>query len=70
MWFAEPKMMVCRDQPKFARNPDTPTPQNDKAALALSKYVIVKAFAKAVQTGETKTAVRWGAEQLKRTYGL
>ena len=44
-------------------------PPNEKAALAWSKYIVVDTFAKAVQGGDAKQAVEWGAEQLKRIYG-
>jgi hypothetical protein len=30
----------------------------------------VDTFAKAVQSGDAKAAIEWGAEQLKRTYGV
>ncbi len=36
--------------------------------LAVSKYIVVDTFARAVRTGEAKAAVEWGAEQLKRIY--
>jgi hypothetical protein len=36
----------------------------------MSKYVICDTFAKAVQSGDAKASVEWGADQLKRAYGL
>jgi len=47
-----------------------PGPPNEKASLAWSKYIVVDTFAKAVQSGDAKAAIEWGAEQLKRTYGV
>jgi multiple sugar transport system substrate-binding protein len=70
MWFKDPKMTVCREQPKYARASGHAGPPNDKAAMVFSKYIIVDTFAKAVQTGDAKAAVEWGAEQLKRAYGM
>ncbi len=40
-----------------------------KASLALSKYVVVDTFAKAIQSGDTAGAIKWGADQLQRIYG-
>ena len=53
-----PRPGLCLDHP------------NEKASLAMSKYVIVDIFAKAVQSGDAKASVEWGAEQLKRAYGV
>jgi len=36
--------------------------------LAASKYVIVDTFAKAVQSGDAKDALKWGQRQLERIY--
>ena len=70
MWFTDPKMTIFKDEPKYGINVGYPGPPNEKAALAFSKYLIVDTYARAVQTGDAKAAVEWGAEQLKRTYGL
>lgn len=70
MWDKDPKMKPFKDQPKYGRNSGYAGPPNEKAALAFSKYVIVDTFARAVQSGNAKAAVEWGAEQLKRAYGV
>jgi multiple sugar transport system substrate-binding protein len=45
-------------------------PIYEKAAMAWSKYVVVDTFAKAVQSGNAKDSIEWGADQLKRVYGV
>ena len=44
-------------------------PPGEKASLALSKYIVVDTFAKAVQSGDAAGAIKWGADQLQRIYG-
>jgi len=70
VWTKDPKMLVFREQPKYGVDVGWPGPPNEKASLAWSKYIVVDTFAKAVQGGDAKAAIEWGAEQLKRTYGL
>jgi multiple sugar transport system substrate-binding protein len=70
MWFKDPKMAPFRQQPKYGINAGYAGPPNEKAALAWSKYIVVDTFARAIQSGDAKAAVEWGAEQLKRIYGL
>ncbi len=68
MWDVDPKMVSYRDQPKYGRLPGFAGEPNEKASLAWSKYIIVDTFAKAVQSGDAKASIEWGAEQLKRVY--
>ncbi|MBP1718307.1 MAG: putative sugar uptake transporter periplasmic solute-binding protein precursor [Deltaproteobacteria bacterium] len=68
-WLKDPKMLPFREQPKYGLNLGYAGPDNEKAAMAWSKYLVVNTFAKAVQGGDAKKAIEWGAEQLKRTYG-
>ena len=70
MWFKDPKMAPFRQQPKFGRNAGYAGPPNEKSALAWSKYIVVDTFAKAMQSGDAKASIEWGAEQLKRIYGV
>ena len=44
-------------------------PTSPKAAEALSKYVIVDMFAKAIQGGTAEEAVAWADGELKKIYG-
>ncbi len=69
MWDKDPKMAPFRDQPKYGRDLGYAGPPNEKASLAYSKYIVVDTLAKAVQGGDAKAAIEWGAEQLKRIYG-
>jgi multiple sugar transport system substrate-binding protein len=69
MWDKDPKMAPFRDQPKYGRDLGYAGPPNEKASLAYSKYIIVDTFAKAVQGGDAKAAIEWGADQLGRIYG-
>jgi multiple sugar transport system substrate-binding protein len=68
VWFKDPKMAPFREQPKYGQNMGFAGPPNEKAAMAWSKYIVVDTFAKAVQGGDPKQAIEWGAEQLKRIY--
>jgi len=70
MWLKDPKMAPFRLQARYGVNAGYAGPPNEKSALAWSKYIIVDTYAKALQTGEAKAAVEWGAEQLKRVYGV
>jgi len=68
VWTKDPKMLVFREQPKYGVDVGWPGPPNAKASLAWSKYVVVDTFARAVQSGDAKASIEWGAEQLKRVY--
>jgi len=69
-WTKDPKMLPFREQPKYGVDVGWPGAPNEKASLAWSKYIVVDVFAKAVQSGDAKASVEWGAEQLKRAYGV
>jgi len=68
VWTKDPKMLPFREQPKYGVDVGWPGPPNEKASLAWSKYIVVDTFAKAVQGGDAKAAIEWGADQLKRAY--
>ena len=70
VWFKDPKMTPFREQPKYGVDLGWPGPPNEKASLAYSKYIVVDTFAKAVQGEDPKAAIEWGAEQMKRAYGV
>ena len=69
MWFKDPKMAPFREQPKYGRNVGYAGPPNEKASMAWSRYIVVDTYARAVQSGDAKAAVEWGADQLRRIYG-
>ena len=68
-WEKDIKMASFREPPKYGRLQGYAGEPNEKASLAWSKYIIVDTFAKAVQGGDAKAAIEWGADQLKRIYG-
>jgi multiple sugar transport system substrate-binding protein len=68
LWDQDPKMAAFKEEPKYGRDLGYAGPPNRKASLAYSKYIVVDTFAKAVQSGDAKKSVEWGAEQLKRIY--
>jgi multiple sugar transport system substrate-binding protein len=70
VWTKDPKMLPFREQPKYGVDVGWPGPPNEKASLAWSRYIVVDTFAKAVQSGDAKASIEWGAEQLKRAYGV
>ena len=70
VWTKDPKMLPFREQPKYGVDVGWPGPPNEKASLAWSKYIVVDTFAKSVQSGNAKASIEWGAEQLKRVYGV
>jgi multiple sugar transport system substrate-binding protein len=41
---------------------------NEKAAMVRSKYIVVDTFAKAVQSGDAASAIKWGADELTKIY--
>ena len=69
-WTQDPKLLPFREQPKYGVDVGWPGPPNEKASLAWSKYIIGDTYVKAIQSGDPKSAIEWGAEQLKRAYGL
>ncbi len=69
MWFEDPKITPNRNVAKYGRNIGYAGPPSRKAAIAQAKYIVVDAFAKAVQSGDAKGSIQWGADQLERIYG-
>ena len=67
-WNKDPKMSIFKEVPKFGRLRGFSGDPNEKAGLAASKYIIVDTFAKAVQSGDAKDALKWGQRQLERVY--
>jgi multiple sugar transport system substrate-binding protein len=70
VWDKDPKMAPFKEQPKYGRDLGYAGPANEKAGLASSKYIVVDTLARAVQSGDAKASIEWGAEQLKRIYGV
>ncbi|MGA0769242.1 MAG: ABC transporter substrate-binding protein [bacterium] len=68
VWNSDPKMAAFRKIPGLGRLRGFAGDPNEKAGLAASKYVVVDTFAKAVQSGDAKDALKWGQRQLERIY--
>ncbi len=62
-------MTAFREEPKDGLDMGYAGPPGEKAALALSKEIVVDTFAKAVQSGDAAGAIEWGADQLQRSCG-
>jgi multiple sugar transport system substrate-binding protein len=64
----DPKLAVYVEVPGIARNKGWASTANLKAAQVSSQYVIVNAFASAIQNGDAGAAIEEGAAMLKRIY--
>jgi multiple sugar transport system substrate-binding protein len=54
---------------KLGLTPGYSGPSGKKAGEALSKYIIVDMYAKAVQGMPAEEAVKWAEAELKKVYG-
>jgi multiple sugar transport system substrate-binding protein len=68
LWLQDPKTTVFRETLQFARQVGHAGPPGRKATEALTKFVIVDMFAKALQGLAPEEAVRWAAGELKKIY--
>lgn len=66
-WNKDPKMALFKDVSYF-RWPGYPGPPSAAAAEAMSKYIIVDMYVKAIQGMEPKRAVEWAETELKAVY--
>lgn len=64
----DPKLKPFVDIVKIGRNKGYAGPANQKAAQAAAQYVVVNAFAGAVQNGDVDSAISEGARMLERIY--
>jgi multiple sugar transport system substrate-binding protein len=69
IWEKDPKLFVFKEQGKYGRFYGYAGQLNEKASMAISKYIVIDTFAKAIQGGDAEGAIKWGAEQLQRIYG-
>jgi multiple sugar transport system substrate-binding protein len=53
---------------KLGQAPGFAGPAGKKAAEALTKYIIVDMYAKAIQGGSAEDAVKWAESELKKIY--
>ncbi len=68
MWDEDPVMAPYRDAAKFGRVPGFSGRPNQKAAEALTKYIVVDMYAKAVQGMRAEDTVKWAEAELKKIY--
>ncbi len=67
-WTRDPKLTPCRDPIKDARAPGYAGPASRKASEALTKYIILDMFVKAIQGATPEDALRWATDELKKIY--
>jgi multiple sugar transport system substrate-binding protein len=68
LWQKDPRMLTFKDIGKLGRAIGYPAPPTRSAAEALSKYIIVDVFARAIQGEPPKKAIEWGVSELRNIY--
>src|SRR5580704_13386075 len=68
LWLADPEMDPFKVAGKLGQAPGYAGPAGKKAAEALTKYVIVDMYAKAIQGMTAEEAVKWAESELKKIY--
>ena len=69
LWLRDPKTTIFRETLESARQVGYAGPPGRKATEALSKYLVVDMFAKAIQGMAPEDAVKWAAGELRKIYG-
>ena len=69
LWLKDPKTTVFRETLQSARQVGHAGPPGRKATEALTKYIVVDMFAKAIQGLSPEDAAKWAAGELKKIYG-
>ncbi len=67
-WTRDPKLIPFRDPIKDARAPGYAGAPSRKASEALTKYIILDMFAKAIQGTSPEDALKWATDELKKIY--
>ena len=70
VWTRDPKLFAFRDPIKDARAPGYAGPPSRQASEALTKYIILDMFVKAIQGTAPEEALRWAAGELKKVYAV
>lgn len=65
----DPKLAEFVNIVNYGRNKGYAGPANQKSAQSAAQYIVVNAFAEAVQSGDAGTAIEQGARLLERVYG-
>jgi multiple sugar transport system substrate-binding protein len=68
LWVADPVMDPFKVAGKLGQAPGFAGPAGKQAAEALTKYVIVDMYAKAIQGASAEDAVKWAEGELKKIY--
>jgi multiple sugar transport system substrate-binding protein len=68
VWNEDPVMLPFRDCADNAKFPGYPGPAGAKPAEALSKYIMVDMYAKAVQGMPAEDAVKWAHDEFVKVY--
>ena len=68
VWNVDPILLPFRDLPRQARLAGYAGPPSRAAAEAVTKYIIVDMYAKAVQGMAPEDAVKWAHEELVKVY--
>jgi len=68
VWNVDPILLPFRDLPRQARLAGYAGPPSRAAAEAVTKYIIVDMYAKAVQGMPAEDAVKWAHEELVKVY--
>ena len=68
LWGADPVMDPFKVAGRLGQAPGFAGPAGKKAAEALTKYIIVDMYAKAIQGGSAEDAVKWAESELKKIY--
>ena len=69
VYTADPKLAPYLDVVNYGRNKGFAGPTNQKAAQVGAQYIVSDTFAKAIQTGDAKSAIEEGAKLMERIYG-
>ena len=68
IWSKDPVMAPFRTVARGAQFPAMPGPPDRRAAEALSKYIIIDMYAKAVQGMAPEEAVKWATGEVQKIY--
>jgi multiple sugar transport system substrate-binding protein len=69
VWNADPVLTPFKDVPAGGRLVGYAGPPNRKSAEAVTKYIVVDMYAKAIQGMAPEEAVKWAHDELVKIYG-
>ncbi|MHB1004853.1 MAG: ABC transporter substrate-binding protein [Chloroflexota bacterium] len=68
VWDIDPKMKIFHDIGQYGRVPGYAAAPSKQASEAMSKFIIVDMFAKALSGSSSKDAIAWAESELKKIY--